>query len=106
MRKEGKISIKNHIRYIRHFSARLPHPDEIDYLWITHLHADHVGLKAMLKPGLHGYDVCGVMRAGDFFKFSNIVVRVYPGGNSYQVFVLDNKSLDYHVIYKTDVIKL
>lgn len=64
--------------YIEHFSKGLPHPGKIDYLWITHLHADHVGLRSMLKPGDKGYDVCGVMRLGDFYKFGNIIDRGYP----------------------------
>lgn len=64
--------------YIDHFSTDLPHPGKIDYLWITHLHADHVGIKSMLKPGDKGYDVCGVMRLGDFYKFGNIIDRGYP----------------------------
>lgn len=66
------------VQYIRDFSRPLPHPETIDYLWITHLHADHVGLGATLKSGDHGYGVCGVMRVGDFFQFSNIVDRGYP----------------------------
>lgn len=36
----------------------------------------------------------------------HIVVRVHPGGNSYQVFVLDAKKPGYEVLYKTDVIEL
>ena len=38
--------------------------------------------------------------------YGHVVVRVYEGGNAYQVFVLDNRSIDYHVIYKTGIIKL
>lgn len=36
----------------------------------------------------------------------HIVVRVYPGGGSYQVFVLDAKTPGYKVLYKTEVINL
>lgn len=36
----------------------------------------------------------------------HVVVRVYPGGESYQIFVLNSLSRDYEVIYKTDIIKL
>lgn len=36
----------------------------------------------------------------------HIVVRVYEGGKSYQIFILDNRSTDYHVIDKTPVIDL
>jgi len=33
----------------------------------------------------------------------HIVVRVYEGGKAYQIFVLDNRSLDYRIIYQTEV---
>lgn len=36
----------------------------------------------------------------------HIVVRVYEGGKSYQIFVLDSKSTDYRIISKTNVIEL
>ena len=36
----------------------------------------------------------------------HIVIRVYEGGTSYQVFVLDARSTDYKVIYKTDIVTL
>lgn len=41
-----------------------------------------------------------------FKPWGHIVVRVYPGGNSYQMFVLDADSTDYHVIYKSDIVNL
>ena len=41
-----------------------------------------------------------------FKPWGHIVVRVYPGGNSYQMFVLDADSRDYNVIYKSDVVNL
>lgn len=66
------------VNYIGHFSRNLIHPQKIDYLLITHFHADHVGMGAMLKDGDKGYKVCGVMRVGDFFSFGNIVDRGYP----------------------------
>lgn len=36
----------------------------------------------------------------------HIVIRVYEGGKSYQVFVLDAKSTDYKVIYTSDIVVL
>lgn len=36
----------------------------------------------------------------------HIVIRVYEGGSAYQIFVLDNKSTDYHIIYQTEVREL
>lgn len=38
--------------------------------------------------------------------YGHIVVRVYEGGESYQVFVLDSKVPDYHVLYKSPVTSL
>ena len=39
-----------------------------------------------------------------YFKpWGHIVVRVYEDGHKYQVFVLDADSLDYNVIYKSDI---
>lgn len=32
----------------------------------------------------------------------HVVVRVYPGGDQFQLFVLDNRSLDYPIIYQTE----
>ncbi|MGM9796171.1 MAG: hypothetical protein ACI3ZY_01075 [Parabacteroides sp.] len=32
----------------------------------------------------------------------HVVVRVYPGGHQFQIFVLDNRSLDYLIIYQTE----
>ena len=30
-------------RYILEFSKGLPHPQRVDYLWLTHFHEDHMG---------------------------------------------------------------
>lgn len=39
-----------------------------------------------------------------YFKpWGHIVVRVYEGGEEYQVFVLDADSRDYHIIYKSEI---
>lgn len=38
--------------------------------------------------------------------YGHVVVRVYPGGDSYQVFVLDAKSGNYEVLHAGEVIKL
>jgi beta-lactamase superfamily II metal-dependent hydrolase len=40
-----------------------------------------------------------------FKPWGHIVVRVYEGGEKYQVFVLDADKLDYPIIYKSDVKK-
>ena len=36
----------------------------------------------------------------------HIVIRVYEGGKSYQVFVLDARSTDHEVIYRSDIVTL
>ena len=38
--------------------------------------------------------------------FGHIVVRVYEGGKSYQIFVLDAYSKDYRMLYKSDIVQL
>ena len=38
-----------------------------------------------------------------FKPYGHVVVRVYEGGKSYQVFVLDAHSYDYRIIYKSDI---
>ena len=43
--------------------------------------------------------------ADNIRKDGHIVVRVYEGGKRYQVFVLNDRSLDYEVIYKSKVFK-
>ena len=41
-----------------------------------------------------------------FKPYGHVVVRVYDGGRNYQVFVLDPKSYDYRIIYKSDIYEL
>lgn len=41
-----------------------------------------------------------------FKPWGHIVIRVYPGGTSYQMFVLDADTTDYRVKYKSDVVNL
>ncbi len=41
-----------------------------------------------------------------FKPWGHIVLRVYPNGESYQMFVLDADSLDYKIIYKAEPVKL
>ncbi len=42
--------------------------------------------------------------AGQKIKAGHIVVRVYEGGDTWQVFVLNDASESYEVIYKTDIL--
>lgn len=41
-----------------------------------------------------------------FKPWGHIVVRVYPEGNNYQVFVLDADSTDYRIKYKSEIVNL
>ncbi|MGN0187934.1 MAG: ComEC/Rec2 family competence protein [Candidatus Cryptobacteroides sp.] len=43
---------------------------------------------------------------GHFKPWGHIVVRVYPGGTSYRIFVLDADSTDYRVIYESGLFEL
>ena len=42
----------------------------------------------------------------NFKPYGHVVVRTYDGGKSYQVFVLDPKSHDYRIIYKSEIYEL
>ena len=64
-------------RYITHFSNGLPHPDTVDYFWLTHFHADHMGSETALKPGPQ-YGLCGIMEVGEYLKFGKIIDRGWP----------------------------
>ena len=64
-------------RYITHFSKGLPHPDTVDYFWLTHFHADHMGGETALKSGPH-YGLCGIMEVGEYLKFGKIIDRGWP----------------------------
>jgi len=62
-----------------------------------------------VRPDIYVTTDSGRTQVGeDLFKHINpaghTVIRVYDGGNSFQVFVLDAKSTDYKVIYQSDVI--
>ena len=63
--------------YIKHFSAGLPHPTKVDYFWLTHFHADHMGSSTALREGPH-YGICGIMEVGEYLRFGHIVDRGYP----------------------------
>lgn len=63
--------------YIKHFSSGCPHPQTVDYFWLTHFHADHFGSPSAIKPGPH-YGLCGIMEVGEYLRFNHIVDRAYP----------------------------
>ena len=42
--------------------------------------------------------------ADDILQTGHIVIRVYEGGSTYQIFVLSDTSQAYSVIYKSDIL--
>ena len=89
------IAICSHINHpwkttVQRLSDHL-YPNPIDFYTTTDSGREQVG------PELFDAAVkaCG-----------HIVIRVYEGGKSYQVFVLDAKSTDYRVICASDIIQL
>ena len=64
--------------YIKDFSAGLPHPEKVDYFWLTHFHGDHMGLNMSKLPSDKGYSLTGVTHVGEFISFGTIVDRGYP----------------------------
>ncbi len=65
--------------YIRHFLSQVqPGRDYLDYVMITHLHADHIGVIRDALPGTHGYDLSGITLLGEQIQFRKFVDRGYP----------------------------
>lgn len=62
------------VKYIRDFAKR----DTVDYLYITHLHGDHIGVEAQVVGHAHGYGLCGVTRVGEDIHFNRIIDRACP----------------------------
>ena len=67
-------------RYILKYSAGLPHPDVLDYFWLTHFHSDHMGSPTARREGKH-YGICGIMEVGEHIRMRYIVDRGYPDYN-------------------------
>ena len=64
--------------YIKDFSKGLPHPEKVDYFWLTHFHSDHMGRNQTKLPSDKGYSLTGVTHVGEFVSFGTIVDRDYP----------------------------
>ena len=62
-------------RYIRHFS---PDPEYLDYVLLTHFHADHLGSLKGAVHGEHGYELSGLTYVGDSISFRTLVDRDWP----------------------------
>lgn len=61
--------------------------------------------KMVFSAGLVESNMYRLGSNGKKIKSGHIMVRVYEGGESYQIFVLNDKDEYYEVIYKTDIIK-
>ena len=77
----SKSSAAHVADYIHHFSAGLPHPDHLDYLFITHFHSDHMGSGKTARPGSHGYALSGATEIGEYCSIGKLVDRDYPDYN-------------------------
>lgn len=61
--------------YIDRFS---PTPGRIDYVLLSHFHADHMGSPSAFRDGPHGYRMAGLMELGEYVKIGTLVDRGYP----------------------------
>ena len=65
--------------YIKHFLDQVqPGRDYLDYVMITHLHSDHIGVIRDALPGRNGYDLSGITLLGEYLHFNKFVDRGYP----------------------------
>lgn len=55
-----------------------PGAGKIDYMLLTHFHADHMGNVKALSQGRHGYKVAGLSEVGEHLPFGKIVDRGWP----------------------------
>lgn len=64
----------------------------------------HPGADALGRIGLAGSNVFAAGPVtNDSLKSGHVVVRVYEGGSTFQIFVLDDESKDYEVVYQSDM---
>ena len=84
-------------------------------IW-DYYHPHPNAMKRIIKSGVTEVFPAGITKArrqemdekglGDVIRpDGHIVVRVYKGGEKYQIFVLNDRSLDYEVIYKSKIYK-
>lgn len=63
------------------------------------------GERMVFAAGLVGSNRARLGEDGEKIKpDGHVVIRVYPGGDKFQVFVLNDRTSDFEVIYKTDII--
>ncbi|MDR3110242.1 MAG: MBL fold metallo-hydrolase [Planctomycetaceae bacterium] len=65
--------------YIRRFSKPLKQATPtLDYVLLTHFHADHIGRKLPSVPEAHGYALSGISMLAEHVDIKKIVDRGYP----------------------------
>lgn len=65
--------------YIRHFSKPLKQATpSVDYVFLTHFHADHIGYKEKYTPVANGYALSGVTMLAEHVGIGKQVDRGYP----------------------------
>jgi hypothetical protein len=64
----------------------------------------HPGADALSRIATSGSNVFAAGPvADDSLKSGHVVVRVYEGGSTFQIFVLDDKSKYYEVVYQSGI---
>ena len=66
------------VKYISDFSEGLPAPGKVDYMMLTHFHADHMGCAGSLRQGSRDYKVAGLSEVGEMMQVGKIVDRGWP----------------------------
>ena len=77
-----------------------PQPTSLSNMLSKELYS---GERMVFAAGMVGSNRTRLGADGEQIKpAGHVVVRVYPGGDQFQLFVLDNRSLDYPIIYQTE----
>ena len=66
--------------------------------------AEHPGADALSRMNTAGSNVFAAGPVtNDSLKSGHVVVRVYEGGSTFRIFVLDDESIDYGIVYQSDI---
>lgn len=63
----------------------------------------HPGEEALSRMKIYGDVFAAGPVTDDSLKSGHVVVRVYQGGSTFRIFVLDDKSTDYGIVYQSDI---
>lgn len=65
--------------YVRRFSQPLKQANPfVDYVFLTHFHADHIGYKEKDTPVANGYALSGISMLAEHVGIGKLVDRAYP----------------------------